>query len=69
MFKIIKTNKIYIDCFFYGFYIEKNELIKYKNKNNEVYINSLINKQSSNNFLTKIKSFNSLSNYFYNLTC
>tara|TARA_B110000014_G_C19656835_1_gene345527 strand:- start:132 stop:287 length:156 start_codon:yes stop_codon:yes gene_type:complete len=44
MLKII-NNKIYIDCFFYGFYIEKNELKKYKTKNqeDEIFIYNLIN--------------------------
>ena len=61
MFNII-NNKIYIDCFFYGFYIDKNELKKYKTKNkeDEIFIYNLINTNLVNNSLSKI---------FYKLSC
>ncbi len=61
MFNII-NNKIYIDCFFYGFYIDKNELTKYKTKNkeDEIFIYNLINTNLVNNSLSKI---------FYKLSC
>ena len=67
--KIIYNNKIYIDCFYYAFYIEKNELIKYKNKENEVAINTLINTHLSDNILTKVNTFPSLTDYFNKLSC
>jgi hypothetical protein len=53
------NNKIYIDCFFYGFYINKNDLIKYKNRKNELIINNLINNHM----------FNNLSNVLKDLSC
>lgn len=58
------TDKIYINCFYYSFYIEKNELIKYKNKNNELAINNLINTHLMNNILTKVKTVKCLTNLF-----
>lgn len=66
---ITYNNNIYIDCFYYAFYIEKNELIKYKNKENEVAINTLINTHLSNNILTKVNTFSSLTDYFHKLSC
>lgn len=66
---IIYNNKVYIDCFYYAFYIEKNELIKYKNKENEIIINTLINKHLVNNISTKVKTFTCLTNYFNILAC
>lgn len=62
MLKIINTNNIYIDCFFYGFYIEKNELKKYKTKKqeDEIFIYNLINTNLVDN---------SLSKSFYKLSC
>ena len=71
---IICNNNIYIDCFYYAFYIEKNELIKYKNKENEVAINTLINTHLTNthltnNILTKVNTFSSLTDYFNKLSC
>ncbi len=38
----MEKNMVYIDCFFYGFYIEKNKLIKYINQYNQKYIKQLI---------------------------
>lgn len=66
---ITYNNNIYIDCFYYAFYIEKNELIKYKNKENEVAINTLINTHLSSNILTKVNTFSSLTDYFDKLSC
>jgi hypothetical protein len=66
---ITYNNNIYIDCFYYAFYIEKNELIKYKNKENEVAINTLINTHLTNNILTKVNTFSSLTDYFNKLSC
>lgn len=66
---ITSNNNIYIDCFYYAFYIEKNELIKYKNKENEVAINTLINTHLTNNILTKVNTFSSLTDYFNKLSC
>ena len=66
---ISSNNNIYIDCFYYAFYIEKNELIKYKNKENEVAINTLINTHLTNNILTKVNTFSSLTDYFNKLSC
>ena len=55
------SNKIYIDCFFYGFFIEKHELLKYKNVNNQIYIHNLIQNQINNNLFNKlIKNFHNL---------
>ena len=61
------NNKIYIDCFFYAFYIEKNELIKYKNKNNEIIIDTLIDNKFKNNSLSKVNTINCFINYFNKL--
>jgi len=66
---ITYNNNIYIDCFYYAFYIQKNELIKYKNKENEVAINTLINTHLSSNILTKVNTFSSLTDYFNKLSC
>ena len=66
---ITYNNNIYIDCFYYAFYIEKNELIKYKNKENEVAINTLINTCLEDNILTKVNTFSSLTDYFNKLSC
>ena len=38
----MEKNMVYIDCFFYVFYIEKNKLIKYINQYNQKYIKQLI---------------------------
>ncbi len=65
---IIYNNKIYIDCFYYAFYIEKNELIKYKNKENEIAINTIINTHLTEKLLTKVKTFTCLSDYFNKLS-
>ena len=48
--------KIYVDCFYYGFYMEEEELVKYSiNINNMNNYNSYLSKKYNSENFNKIK--------------
>tara|TARA_Y100000816_G_C25968471_1_gene505369 strand:+ start:217 stop:531 length:315 start_codon:yes stop_codon:yes gene_type:complete len=50
--------KVYVDCFYYGFYIEEEELVKYSiNKNNINNYNYYLSEKYNSEYFNKIKNF------------